>query len=223
MIETPTKRYLIAFKSLILSCLIIWTFLTTVLTFVILLRSFLVWKICHQTSLCTLIVEPFFISFSRSWWYWRPHSEELCFVFFSIRLSRCLSHVLAEKRHCFYGINSGRWLFNLPVSAGERHFTGSPQGCVLSLLAFILRTNDCRRQHPQPHILKCADDSVILSLLSSDDPLWHHKGQLSRTVCFWTHFLKGGAVWDLQDGDEAYLANISAPLANNKQSSVQSL
>lgn len=49
--------------------------------------------------------------------------------------------------------------------------TGSPQDCVLSSLVFISYTNVCRSQHPQRHILRFADDSVILSLLSSDDPL----------------------------------------------------
>jgi len=44
----------------------------------------------------------------------------------------------------------------------------SPQGCVLSPLLYILYTDDCRSQHENRHILKFADDSAIVSLLSSE-------------------------------------------------------
>ncbi len=48
--------------------------------------------------------------------------------------------------------------------------TGSAQGCVLSLLLFVLYTSECHSQHVGHHIIKFADDSVIVSLLCGDDP-----------------------------------------------------
>lgn len=47
--------------------------------------------------------------------------------------------------------------------------TGFPQGCVLcSLLLCVLYTNNCQSHHKGHHIIKFADDSVIVSLLSSE-------------------------------------------------------
>ncbi|XP_063324368.2 GTPase IMAP family member 8-like [Pelmatolapia mariae] len=58
--------------------------------------------------------------------------------------------------------------------------TGSPQGCVLSPLLFILYTDDCRSTQPNCHLVKYADDTVLLSLLSG--PSQHHRPTLQEFV-----------------------------------------
>ena len=47
--------------------------------------------------------------------------------------------------------------------------TGSPQGCCLSDLFFILYTNNCLSNHANRYILKYADDSIIVSLLKGEN------------------------------------------------------
>ena len=47
--------------------------------------------------------------------------------------------------------------------------TGSPQGCVLPTLLFILYTNDCRSIRPNRYCIKFSDDTPLLSLLSTDE------------------------------------------------------
>ncbi|KAK3525628.1 hypothetical protein QTP70_001446 [Hemibagrus guttatus] len=47
--------------------------------------------------------------------------------------------------------------------------TGAPQGCVLSPLLFTLLTHDCAAMHISNHIIKFADDTTVVGLISKND------------------------------------------------------
>ncbi|KAI4901822.1 hypothetical protein NFI96_010215 [Prochilodus magdalenae] len=47
--------------------------------------------------------------------------------------------------------------------------TGTPQGCVLSPLLFTLLTHDCAAMHSSNHIIKFADDTTVVGLISKND------------------------------------------------------
>lgn len=46
---------------------------------------------------------------------------------------------------------------------------GMPQGCVLSLVLFILFTHDCSAIHFTSTIVKFADDTTVVGLISDND------------------------------------------------------
>ncbi|KAK3554982.1 hypothetical protein QTP86_002415 [Hemibagrus guttatus] len=47
--------------------------------------------------------------------------------------------------------------------------TGASQGCVLSPLLFTLLTHDCAAMHSSNHIIKFADDTTMVGLISKND------------------------------------------------------
>ncbi|KAK3572188.1 hypothetical protein QTP86_024859, partial [Hemibagrus guttatus] len=47
--------------------------------------------------------------------------------------------------------------------------TGAPQGCVLSPLLFTLLTHDCAAMHSSNHVIKFADDTTVVGLISKND------------------------------------------------------
>ncbi len=46
---------------------------------------------------------------------------------------------------------------------------GAPQGCVLSPLLYSLYTHDCVSSHSSTSIIKFADDTVVMGLISNND------------------------------------------------------
>ncbi|KAK3553859.1 hypothetical protein QTP70_012695 [Hemibagrus guttatus] len=58
--------------------------------------------------------------------------------------------------------------------------TGAPQGCMLSPLLFTLLTHDCAAMHSSNHILKFADDTTVVGLISKND---HSHSQHTERRC----------------------------------------
>ncbi|KAK3533182.1 hypothetical protein QTP70_013011 [Hemibagrus guttatus] len=67
------------------------------------------------------------------------------------------------------------------VSDLQHTSTASPQGCVLSLLLFSLYTNGCTSGHQSVKLLKFADDTTLIGLISDGDGS-AYRGEMDRLV-----------------------------------------
>ncbi|XDV14228.1 hypothetical protein PO909_002405, partial [Leuciscus waleckii] len=56
-------------------------------------------------------------------------------------------------------------------------YRGAPQGCVLSPLLFTLLTHDCAAKHSSNHLIKFADDTTVVGLISQNDESAYRKVQ----------------------------------------------
>ncbi|KAK3548467.1 hypothetical protein QTP70_013169 [Hemibagrus guttatus] len=67
------------------------------------------------------------------------------------------------------------------VSDLQHISTGSPQGCVLSPLLFSLYTNGCTSGHQSVKLLKFADDTTLIGLISDGNES-AYRGEMNRLV-----------------------------------------
>jgi len=115
------------------------------------------------------------------------------FADFSSAFNTLQPHILAERLASRFHLEDQLilWIIDFLTNRSQRvlvnsifsdlRYTsiGSPQGCVLSPLLFILYTDECRSTQPNCHLIKFADDTVLLSLLSG--PSQHH-GRVTSPV-----------------------------------------
>ena len=61
--------------------------------------------------------------------------------------------------------------------------TGAPQGCVLSLLLYSLFTHDCVAKHDSNTIIKFADDTTVVGLITNNDETAYR--EVVRELAVW--------------------------------------
>ncbi len=57
--------------------------------------------------------------------------------------------------------------------------TGAPQGCELNPLLFTLLTHDCTAKFSSNHIIKFADDTSVVGLISNNDEM-HYREEVAQ-------------------------------------------
>ncbi|KAI5103598.1 gastrula zinc finger protein XlCGF28.1-like [Silurus meridionalis] len=76
--------------------------------------------------------------------------------------------ILRHVKLAFRGTSSTGYVYTGSQGAGHSS-TGAPQGCVLSLLLYSLYTYDCVASSNSTTIIKFADDTVVVGLISNND------------------------------------------------------
>ena len=110
----------------------------------------------------------------------KPNSHaRLLFADFSSAFNLMQPHLLSKKLLNEFGLSNQvvlwtlNFLTNRPqrvkvngsLSESKLTNTGSPQGCCLSAILYILYTDSCRCKEENRFLIKFADDSALLSLL----------------------------------------------------------
>ncbi|KAI5609732.1 hypothetical protein C0J50_5712 [Silurus asotus] len=106
----------------------------------------------------------------------------MLFIDFSSAFNTIIPQHLIEKLNLL-GLNTSlcNWILDFltgrpqavrignSISSTTTLSTGAPQGCVLSPLLFTLLTHDCAPTHSSNHIIKFADDTTVVGLISRND------------------------------------------------------
>ncbi|KAI5101429.1 gastrula zinc finger protein XlCGF28.1-like [Silurus meridionalis] len=106
----------------------------------------------------------------------------MLFIDFSSAFNTIIPQHLIEKLNLL-GLNTSlcNWILDFltgrpqavrignSISSTTTLSTGAPQGCVLSPLLFTLLTHDCAPRHSSNHIIKFADDTTVVGLISKND------------------------------------------------------
>ncbi|TWW62292.1 putative RNA-directed DNA polymerase from transposon BS [Takifugu flavidus] len=93
-------------------------------------------------------------------------------------LCRWITHFLTDRRQY---VRLGK-----TVSDSVTISTGSPQGCVLSPLLFSLYTNCCTSSHQSVKLIKFADDTTLIGLISNGDETAYRR-EVARLVSWCGH------------------------------------
>ena len=113
----------------------------------------------------------------------------MLYVDFSWAFNTILPQRLVEKLSPLgFNTSNCRWILDFlterpqSVHVGDRISdsimlsTGTPQGCVLSPLPFTLLTHDCQARFRGQQIIKLADDTTVVGLISrNDDTLYREE------------------------------------------------
>ncbi|KAI5620655.1 gastrula zinc finger protein XlCGF28.1-like [Silurus asotus] len=106
----------------------------------------------------------------------------MLFIYFNSAFNTIIPQHLIEKLNLL-GLNTSlcNWILDFltgrpqavrignSISSTTTLSTGAPQGCVLSPLLFTLLTHDCAPMHSSNHIIKFADDTTVVGLISRND------------------------------------------------------
>ncbi len=116
----------------------------------------------------------------------------MLFIDFSSAFNTIIPQQLINKLNLL-GLNNSlcNWILDfltgIPQSVRVGHntsstttlSTGAPQGCVLSQLLFTLLTHDCTAKFSSNHIIKFADDTTVVGLISNNDET-HYREEVAQ-------------------------------------------
>ena len=110
------------------------------------------------------------------------HYARVLFIDFSSAFNTIQPHIMIEKLASLnVSANIQAWILNFlsrrpqfvrlncTTSSIRELSTGAPQGCVLSPVLYTIYTNDIRSPHDSVNLIKFADDTAIVGLISEND------------------------------------------------------